>query len=63
MRAVEKFFEKKYNKKLYYSTITWDNPDFWKLLKKGYMLGFTFKGNYQLCKDYQADNVLDGTKF
>lgn len=63
MRAVEKFFEQKYNKKLYYSTITWDNPDFWKLLKKWYMIGFTYDGNYAYNKDYQSDCVLDGNKF
>lgn len=63
MRAVEKFFEFKYNKKLFYSTITWDDPAFWKLLKKWYMVGFTFDGNYALCKDYQSDNILDGNKF
>lgn len=63
MRAVEKFFEKKYNKKLYYSTMRWDNPDFWKLLKKWYMLGFTYDGNYAYNKDYQSDSILDGSKF
>lgn len=63
MRAVEKFFEQKYGKKLYYSTITWDNPSFWKLLKKWYMLGFTYDGNYAYNKDYQSDCVLDWVKF
>jgi hypothetical protein len=63
MRAVEKRFEQKYWKKLYYSTMRWDNPDFWKLLKKWYMLWFTYDGNYAYNKDYQSDSILDGIKF
>lgn len=63
MRAVEKFFEEKYKKKIYYSTMTWDDPNFWKVLKKWYMLGFTYDGNYQYNKDYQSDSILDWNKF
>lgn len=63
MRACEKRFEKKFNKKLYYATISWDDPIFIKLLKKGYPIGLTYNGNYQYSKDYQSDNVLDGNKF
>lgn len=62
-RAVEKFFESKYNKKLFYSTLTWDDPAFWKLLKKWYPVGLTYWGNYSYNKDYQSDNILDGNKF
>ena len=63
MRAVEKFFEAKYKKQLFYSTLTWDDPNFWKILKKGYMVWLTYWGNYQYNKDYQSDNILDGNKF
>lgn len=63
MRACEKWFETKFNKKLYYSTISRDDQVFIKLLKKGYPIGLTFGWNYQYSKDYQSDNVLDGNKF
>ena len=64
MRALEKWFEQKYpNKKLYYSTISRDDPIFMKLLKKWYPIWLTFGGNYQYSKDYQSDNMLDGNKF
>ena len=64
MRALEKRWENKFpDKKLYYSTIRRDSPEFSKLLKKGYPLWFTYWGNYQYSKDYQSDNILDWSKF
>lgn len=63
MRAVEKFFEQKYKKKIYYATMTWDDPSLWKLLKKWYMIGITYGGNYSYNKDYQTDIILDWNKF
>jgi len=64
MRATEKRFEKNYpEKKLYYSTVRRDEPNFWKLLKKWYMLGLIYDWNYQYNKDYQSDCILDWNKF
>lgn len=64
MRSTEKFFEMKYpDKKLYYSTLTRDSPNFIKLLQKWYMLWCTYKGNDKYNADYRADCILDGDSF
>ena len=64
MKAVEKFREKKYpDKPLYYSTIRRDDVEFPTLLKKWYMIGFTYKGNSKYNADYQPDCILNWDSF
>lgn len=47
----------------YYLVDTWNNDKINEILDKWYTLMTSFQGNFAFIKDYQADLVLNGTKF
>lgn len=64
MKTVERRWEtKRSDKPLFYSCLWFDDPMLIEVLKRGYMVWCTYKGNTKYNQDYQSDCVLNGASF